>query len=77
VDTSNRLKRVLMLCYYYPPLSSAGTHRSVGFTEWLRKLGWQPVVLTVAQSRIRWEPRCEEVPPDVEVVRSFEWDLQS
>jgi glycosyltransferase involved in cell wall biosynthesis len=77
MERSNRLKRVLMLCYYYPPLSSAGTHRSVGFTQWLREHGWQPVVLTVAESRIRWEPRCEQVPPHVEVVRSFEWDLHS
>ena len=76
MSTSSRAKRVLMLCYYYPPLSSAGTHRSVGFTRWLREFGWQPVVLTVAQSRIRWEPRCEQAPPGVEVVRSFEWDLQ-
>jgi len=73
---SGRPKRVLMLCYYYPPLSSAGTHRSVGFTRWLGEFGWLPVVLTVGQSRIRWEPRCEEVPPHVQVVRSFEWDLQ-
>lgn len=75
METSNRLKRLLMLCYYYPPISSAGTHRSVGFTQWLRDYGWQPLVLTVRQSRIRWEPRCEVVPPHVEVARSFEWDL--
>jgi glycosyltransferase involved in cell wall biosynthesis len=75
MKTANPLRRVLMLCYYYPPISSAGTHRSVGFTRWLRDFGWQPVVLTVRQSRIRWEPRCEQVPPHVEVVRSFEWDL--
>ena len=76
MDSTSPLKRVLMLCYYYPPISSAGTHRSVGFTQWLREFGWRPTVLTVGQSRIRWEPRCEQVPPDVEVVRSFEWDLQ-
>jgi glycosyltransferase involved in cell wall biosynthesis len=69
------MKRVLMLCYYYPPLASAGTQRSVGFSRWLREFGWVPVVLTVKRSRIRWEPRCEDVPRDVEVVRTFEWDL--
>jgi len=72
----DRPRRVLMLCYYYPPLASAGTQRSVGFARWLRAHGWTPIVLTVRQSRIRWEPRCEDVPPDVDVVRSFEWDLQ-
>jgi glycosyltransferase involved in cell wall biosynthesis len=75
MTTSGGMKRVLMLCYYYPPLASAGTQRSVGFTRWLREYGWVPVVLTVKRSRIRWEPRCEDVPRDVEVVRTFEWDL--
>lgn len=69
-------RRVLMLCYYYPPISAAGTHRSVGFVRWLRHFGWSPVVLTVDKSRIPWEPCTEQAPPDVEVVRSFEWDLQ-
>ncbi len=74
---AGRPKRVLMLCYYYPPLSSAGTHRSVGFTRWLGEFGWLPVVLTVGNSRIRWEPRCEQVPEHVQVVRSYEWNLLS
>jgi glycosyltransferase involved in cell wall biosynthesis len=65
-----------MLCYYYPPISAAGTHRSVGFVRWLRDFGWSPVVLTVDKSRIPWEPCTEQAPPDVEVVRSYEWDLQ-
>jgi glycosyltransferase involved in cell wall biosynthesis len=69
-------RRVLMLCYYFPPISAAGTHRTVGFVRWLRRFGWSPVVLTVDKSRIPWEPCTEQVPPDVEVVRSFEWDLQ-
>jgi hypothetical protein len=76
MDASGRLKRVLMLCYYYPPISSAGTQRSVGFTRWLGDFGWKPIVLTVKHSRIRWEPRCEQEPSGVEIVRSFEWDLQ-
>ncbi len=71
-----RVKRVLMLCYYFPPISSAGTHRSVGFTRWLQDYGWRPVVLTVRRSRTPWERGGEQVPADVEVVRSFEWDLQ-
>lgn len=70
------IKRVLMLCYYFPPISSAGTHRTAGFTRWLHEYGWRPIVLTVSRSRTRWERGGEEVPADIEVVRSFEWDLQ-
>jgi glycosyltransferase involved in cell wall biosynthesis len=73
---ATKARRVLMLCYYYPPISSAGTQRSVGFTRWLGKFGWIPIVLTVRQSRIPWEPRHEDVPAHVEVVRSVEWNLQ-
>ena len=65
MSAASQAKRVLMLCYYYPPLSSAGTHRSVGFTQRLGQYGWHPIVLTVRQSRIRWEPRCEQVPSNV------------
>ena len=65
-----------MLCYYFPPISSAGTHRSVGFTRWLQDYGWRPLVLTVRRSRTPWGARGEQVPADVEVARSFEWDLQ-
>jgi glycosyltransferase involved in cell wall biosynthesis len=70
------VKRVLMLCYYFPPLASAGTFRTVGFTRWLHEHGWRPTVLTVRRSRAGWERGDEQVPEDIEVVRSVEWDLQ-
>jgi glycosyltransferase involved in cell wall biosynthesis len=64
-----------MLCYYFPPIMTAGTQRSVGFATWLRESKWRPIVLTVAKSRNRWEPAGEKPLADVDVVRSFEWDL--
>ena len=74
--TPGNLERaVLMLCYHFPPVSSAGTQRSVGFARWLPQFGWQPLVLAVRKSRNRFEYGGESIPEDVEVVRSFEWDL--
>ena len=70
------MKRVLMMCYYFPPLSSAGTHRTVGFTRWLHQFGWHPIVLTVGRSRTRWERSGERVPSDIDTIRSMEWNLQ-
>ena len=71
-----RTRRVLMLCYYFPPLSSAGTQRSVGFARWLHESGWTPVVLTVQRTRTRWEHVGEEVPPGIAIVRTVELNLQ-
>jgi len=69
------LKNVLMLCYYYPPVQTSGTARSVGFTTWLPDFGWKPVVLTVKQARDRWVTSMGEPPDSVETHRTYEWDL--
>jgi hypothetical protein len=40
-------RRILMLCYYFPPLLDVGCKRSVGFAKYLQKHGWAPYVLSV------------------------------
>jgi len=40
-------KNILMLCYYYPPLSDVGCKRSVALSKYLKKHGWNPYVLSV------------------------------
>jgi glycosyltransferase involved in cell wall biosynthesis len=64
-----------MICYYYPPLGSSGTMRSVEFVKRLPQHGWKPVVLTVADAREPWSARHEPEPEGVEVHRSRELDL--
>ena len=39
--------KVLMLCYYYPPLTEVGCKRSVAFSKYFKKHGWEPFVLSV------------------------------
>ena len=68
-------RRVLMLCYHFPPVSAAGTQRSMGFVRWLPHFGWKPLVLTVRAARNRFERSGEPMPTTVDVVRSYEWDL--
>jgi len=36
-----------MLCYYYPPLADVGTKRSIAFSKYFKKYGWEPVVISV------------------------------
>lgn len=40
------MKKVLMICYYYPPAQCAAIYRSCQFTKYLPKNGWQPIILT-------------------------------
>ena len=68
-------RRVLMLCYLYPPVQSSGTARSVAFSSLLPRFGWEPTVLTVRHARDRWSTRGGDPPADVVVVRTPEWDL--
>jgi glycosyltransferase involved in cell wall biosynthesis len=37
----------LMVCYYYPPLADVGCKRSVAFSVYFSKYGWNPHVLSV------------------------------
>jgi glycosyltransferase involved in cell wall biosynthesis len=38
---------ILMVCYYYPPISDVGAKRSEAFSKYLAKHGWHPYVLSV------------------------------
>ena len=40
-------KKILMLCYYFPPLLDVGCKRSVAFAKYLKRHGWNPIVLSV------------------------------
>jgi len=39
-------RKVLMICYYYPPLRTGGTERSLKFARYLPDYGYEPFVLT-------------------------------
>lgn len=57
------MKRVLMLCYYYPPQGGVGCVRSVGFSRHLAAHGWEPTVLSVANPFRPMMPVTGEEPP--------------
>jgi len=42
-----KMKRVLMISYYYPPLLDVGALRALGFSRYLPEYGWQPYVVSV------------------------------
>lgn len=69
-------RKVLMICYYFPPIGASGSARSFEFSKLLPDHGWEPVVLTVERSKDPWvEPSLGERPKEVRTVRTWEWNL--
>lgn len=71
------MKPVLMVAFHYPPyFRSSGVHRTLKFSRYLPDHGWRPVVLsagTVAYGQTT-TAQLGEIPPIVEVTRSFALD---
>jgi glycosyltransferase involved in cell wall biosynthesis len=69
-------KKVLMVCYYFPPIVASGVARSLEFAKLLPDFGWQPLVLTVRHSKDPWiKGNLGGDPKGMRVERSFEWNL--
>jgi glycosyltransferase involved in cell wall biosynthesis len=66
------MRRVLMVAYYFPPLTDSGVQRPLKFCKYLPEFGWQPVVLTVQNApNLQRDPTLlQEVPKNVEVHRA-------
>lgn len=47
LGTRKMNKKILMICYYFPPLLDVGCKRSVAFSKYLEYHGWEPHVLSV------------------------------
>ena len=71
-------RRVLIVSYYFPPSGGPGVQRSLKFVKYLPEFGWQPVVLTVDPVYAAYpdlDPdMLNEVPNDVELIRTKSWD---
>lgn len=66
-----KLKRVLIITYYWPPAGGGGVQRWVKFVKYLRDFGWEPIVFTAknAEYPIIDTTLANEIPPDVEVLK--------
>jgi glycosyltransferase involved in cell wall biosynthesis len=65
-----------MLCYYFPPLITSGVTRSLEFAKLLPRFGWEPLVLSVKDSKDPWiRARHGGDPVGIRVERSGEWNL--
>ena len=64
-------RRLLLICYFYPPLAGGGVHRALGFTRHLPGHGWDCTVLCAGPEDywVRDETLVGRIPPATEVIR--------
>jgi glycosyltransferase involved in cell wall biosynthesis len=70
------MKKMLMIAYHYPPFGGGGVFRTLKFTKYLPKFGFQPYVLTVKNPMymIRDPKLLREIPPEAKVFRAFSFE---
>ncbi len=69
---NKKMKKVLIITYYWPPSGSSAVQRVVKFAKYLPEFGYQPIVLTVKQGEYNAtdESFLDEIPKSVEVIRT-------
>lgn len=64
---------VLMVAYYFPPLSGSGVFRSLKFAKYLPEYGWNPTVISAKEPPKGWDYRDDsmvsEIPEKTSVIR--------
>ncbi len=73
---SGKRKRILVITYAFPPVAYVGVHRTLKYCRYLSSHQWMPVVLTSRPSGASFkdEKLCQQIPPDVEVYRTVDFD---
>lgn len=64
-------RRLVILCYFYPPLAGGGVHRVLSFTRHLPRLGWDCTVVCAGRGDywVMDDALERQVPPETEVIR--------
>jgi glycosyltransferase involved in cell wall biosynthesis len=71
-----RLKKVLILTYYWPPGGGAGVQRWLKFVKYLRDFGWEPVVYTAENGEMPVIDKSliSDIPEGIEVIKRPIWE---
>ena len=76
-NETTRIRNILVIAYYFPPMGLSGVQRTLKFVKFLPKFGWKPTVLTVTPTGyFAHDPSLlEELDPaQVEIVRAGSLD---
>lgn len=72
IDYCVSMKKVLIICYYWPPSGGPGAQRNVKFVKYLEEFGWQANILTVKQGEYPYidDTLAAEISPEVKIHRT-------
>ncbi len=67
-----KMKKVLIITYYWPPAGGPGVQRVLKFAKYLPQFGWEPVILTVENGNYPAidEELVNEVPDNLKVYKT-------
>ncbi len=51
IRVNNIQKKILILCYYWPPSGGSGVQRWMYFAKYLKKFGYEPIVISVDEKK--------------------------
>ena len=69
----NSNKKVLIFTYYWPPSGGSGVQRWMYFAKYLKKLGWEPIVITVDEQKASygvWDKSLLEEVVDIRLIKT-------
>ncbi len=66
------MKKILMIAYYFPPISGSGVQRTLKFAKYLPQFDWKPYILTVKEGYFYYEDKSlkRDIVSEVEVIRT-------
>lgn len=66
------LKKILVISYIFPPIGGAGVQRTLKFVKYMRKYGYEPIVLTVEKGSVplRDPSLLADIPDGLDVVKA-------
>ena len=72
-------RHVLMVSYAFPPEAYVGGRRTLKYCKYLGQFGWRPIVLTIRprSDAFQDDRLTEQLPEDVRVLRTRDWDAAS
>lgn len=66
-------KKVLIFTYYWPPSGGSGVQRWMYFAKYLKKLGWEPIIITVDEQQASypvWDESLLEEVAEIRVIKT-------
>ncbi len=69
----NTQQKVLIITYYWPPSGGSGVQRWMYFAKHLQQLGWEPIIITVAEKKASYavlDPSLNQEVDDIAVIRT-------